>query len=147
MRPCSAPVGVAVFPKEPAMKTKPLFFVLAAAVIVAAAGCAATQPFSQLDGYRWNKAGLDTFDVTIISVDGEHYIQRGTPIMITPGQHKIVVQGPSTAGFRYGAQRTLELNVEPCTRYWLEARKENALQQDFTPAVNYSDRISGCPAG
>ena len=55
--------------------------------------------------------------------------------------------GPPTAGFRYGEQRTLELNVEPCTRYWLEARKQNALQQDFTPAVNYSDRISGCRAG
>ncbi len=115
--------------------------------VVGLSACATTQPFAQLDGYRWNKTGLDTFDVTIISVDGEHYIQRGSPIMIAPGQHKIVVQGPPTAGFRYGEQRTLDLNVEPCMRYWLEARKQNALQQDFTPAVNYSDRISGCKAG
>ena len=129
------------------MKTKRLLAVAAVAAIGITAGCATTQPFSQLDGYRWNKAGLDTFDVTIISVDGEHYIQRGTPIMISPGSHKIIVQGPPTAGFRTGAQKTLDLNVEPCTRYWLEARKQNALQQDFTPAVNYSDRISGCSAG
>src|SRR5204863_10193051 len=119
-------------PKEPAMKIKSLFVV---AAIAALAGCA-TQPFSQLDGYRWNKVTLNTFDVTIISVDGEHYIQRGVPIMVAPGQHKIVVQGPRTVAATTGTQRTLDLNVEPCTRYWLEARKVNPLMQDFEPAVN-----------
>jgi hypothetical protein len=126
------------------MKTKTL---LVLAAIAATAGCATNQPFAQLDGYRWSKVGLNTFDVTIISVDGEHYVQRGVPIMITPGQHKIVVQGPPTAGFRFGEQRTLDLNVEPCTRYWLEARKENSLQQNFEPAVNYQEPISGCNRG
>jgi hypothetical protein len=126
------------------MKTKTL---LVLAAIAATAGCATNQPFAQLDGYRWSKVGLNTFDVTIISVDGEHYVQRGVPIMITPGQHKIVVQGPPTAGFRFGEQRTLDLNVEPCTRYWLEARKENSLQQNFEPAVNYQEPISGCSRG
>ena len=129
------------------MKTRYLTVLAAIAAIASIAGCATNQPFSQLDGYRWNKVGLNTFDVTIISVDGEHYVQRGTPILIPPGQHKIVVQGPSTAGFRYGAQRTLDLNVEPCTRYWLEARKANSLQQDFEPAVNYQEPISGCARG
>jgi hypothetical protein len=128
------------------MKTKYLLG-LAACAATTLAGCATNQPFSQLDGYRWTKTGLNTYDVTIISVDGEHYVQRGTPIIIKPGQHKIVVQGPPTAGFRYGEQRTLDLNVEPCTRYWLEARKANALQQDFVPAVNYEEPISGCTRG
>jgi len=126
------------------MKTKTL---LVLAAIAAIAGCATNQPYAQLDGYRWSKVGLNTFDVTIISVDGEHYVQRGVPIMITPGQHKIIVQGPPTAGFRYGEQRTLDLNVEPCTRYWLEARKQNSLQQTFEPAVNYQESISGCNRG
>jgi len=122
-------------------------FLLVAAF--AAAGCATVkEPFSQLDGYRWTRAGLNTYDVTIISVDGEHYIQRGsTPIIVTPGAHKIVVQGPPTGGFRYGEQRTLDLNVEPCTRYWLEARKPNSLSQDFEPGVNYSEPIAGCKKG
>jgi len=126
------------------MKTKTL---LVLAAVAAIAGCATNQPYAQLDGYRWSKVGLNTFDVTIISVDGEHYVQRGVPIMITPGQHKIIVQGPPTAGFRYGEQRTLDLNVEPCTRYWLEARKQNSLQQTFEPAVNYQEPISGCNRG
>jgi hypothetical protein len=124
------------------MKTKYLFLV---AALAAAAGCTTVEhPYAQLDGYRWNRVGLNTYDVTIISVDGEHYIQRQIPLIIAPGPHKIVVQGPPTAGFRYGEQRTLDLNVEPCTHYWLEARKENALQQNFVPAVNYAEPISGC---
>jgi hypothetical protein len=117
---------------------------LLAAAVVAAAGCATREPFAQLQGQRWNRVELNTFDVTIISVDGEHYVQRGSPIVISPGPHKIVVQGPPTAGFRYGQQRTLELNVEPCTRYWLEAKKANALAQDFEPRVNYREPIAGC---
>jgi hypothetical protein len=117
---------------------------LVLALAAAGSACATREPFSQLDGYRWNKVALNTYDVTIISVDGEHYIQRGLPITIAPGPHKIVVQGPPTAGFKFGQQRTLELNVEPCMRYWLEARKTNSLAQDFEPAVNYKEPISGC---
>ncbi|HXF44599.1 MAG TPA: hypothetical protein VNK91_00595 [Burkholderiaceae bacterium] len=109
-----------------------------------AAGCASNEPFAQLDGQRWNRVELNTYDVTIISVDGEHYVQRGTPIVIKPGPHKIVVQGPPTAGFRFGEQRVLELNAEPCMRYWLEAKKANALSQDFEPRVNYKEPIAGC---
>lgn len=120
---------------------KALWLVSAAAF---AAGCATGEPFSQLDGQRWRRAELNTYDVTIISVDGEHYVQRGTPIRIEPGPRKIVVQGPATAGFRFGEQRTLELNVEPCTRYWVEAKKATALSQDFEPRVNYKEPITGC---
>lgn len=116
---------------------------LAAAALLA--GCATSDNFSQLDGQRWRKAELNTFDVTIISVDGKHYLQRaGEPLRVEPGAYKIVVQGPPVAGFRFGEQRTLELNVEPCVRYWLEAKKDNSLAQDFVPRVNYSEPISGC---
>jgi len=115
----------------------------AASMIVAA--CATPEGFAYLQGGRWKKAELNTFDVMIISVDGKHYIERpGQPVMIEPGNRKIVIQGPPVAGFRYGEQRTLELDVQPCTRYWFEAKKENALSQDFVPRVNYSEPIAGC---
>lgn len=109
--------------------------------------CATTDTFSYIQGQRWKKAELNTFDVTIIRVDDKDYIQRGdTPIRIDPGLHRIVVQGPPAAGFRFGEQRTLTLDVKPCTRYWLEAKKDNALSQDFEPRVNYEEPIPGCGA-
>lgn len=120
-----------------------------AAVIAAAvlAGCAARpENFSFLHGERWRKVELNTFDVIIISVDGRHYIERpGAPIMVAPGLRRIVVQGPPAAGFTFGEQRTLTLEVKPCTRYWLEAKKANPLAQDFEPRVNHSEPIVGCP--
>ncbi len=119
--------------------------ILLPAVAALLAGCA-SYGYSQIDGYRWSKVELNTFDVTVISVDGEHYLQRATPVLVDPGPRKIVVQGPPTAGFRFGEQRTLELNVEPCTRYWLEAKKANSLSQDFEPRVNYKESIAGCDA-
>lgn len=112
------------------------------------AGCATSDTFSYIQGQRWLKSELNTFDVLVIRVDDQDYIQRGynDPIRIDPGSHKIVVQGPPTAGFRYGEQRTLALDVKPCTRYWLEAKKQNALSQDFEPRVNYAEPIAGCGA-
>lgn len=115
---------------------------LAAALL--AAGCAATDPFSQLTGQRWRKAELNTYPVIIISVDGTHYIERNVPLMIEPGPRKIVVQAPPAAGFSFGEQRTLELDVKPCTRYWIEAKKSSPLAQDFEPRINYEEPLSGC---
>ena len=118
---------------------------VAASLAVLLAACATTDTFSYIQGQRWTKAELNTFDVTIIRIDDKDYIQRGyDPIRIEPGLHKIVVQGPPTAGFRFGEQRTLTLDVKPCTRYWLEAKKANALSQDFEPRVNYAEPIPGC---
>jgi hypothetical protein len=116
---------------------------LAASALLA--GCATSQTFSQLTGQRWLRAELNTFDVLVISVDGTSFIERpGAPVRVDPGLREIVVQGPSTAGFRFGEQRTLKLDVQPCTRYFLEARKANSLSRDFEPRVNFSEPIAGC---
>lgn len=116
---------------------------LAASALLA--GCATSQTFSQVTGQRWLRAELNTFDVLVISVDGTSFIERpGAPVRVDPGLREIVVQGPSTAGFRFGEQRTLKLDVQPCTRYFLEARKANSLSQDFEPRVNFSEPIAGC---
>jgi len=115
------------------------------AVSAVLAGCATSDTFSYVQGQRWRKAELNTFDVSIIRVDDRDYIQRlNEPLRIDPGLRHIVVQAPPIAGFRYGEQRTLTLDVKPCTRYWLEAKKATALSQDFEPRVNYVEPIAGC---
>jgi hypothetical protein len=123
-------------------------FAVSGSVAALLAACATADTFSYIQGQRWKKAELNTFDVTIIRVDDQDYIQHGAaPIRIDPGLHRIVVQGPPTAGFRFGAQRTLTLEVKPCTRYWLEAKKDNPLAQDFEPRVNYEEPIPSCGSG
>ncbi len=109
-------------------------------------GCASSsEKFSFLDGERWSRVELDTYDTLILSVDGNSYAYNSR-IKVEPGPHRIVFQTRPVAGFSYSPQKALELDVEPCMRYWFEAKRANGLQQDFEPRVNYKESIAGCGA-
>jgi hypothetical protein len=121
-----------------------------APVIIACAlalpGCATREAFSYLDGERWSRVEKDTFDTSIVSVDGKYYTYNSR-IRVEPGRHHIVFRTRPAPGFLYSAEKALDLDIEPCTRYWFEARKANAIAQDFEPRVNYKDSITGCGTG
>jgi hypothetical protein len=106
-------------------------------------GCATSEKFSFLDGERWNRVELDTYDTVILSVDGKSYSENSR-IRIDPGRHHIVFQTRPAAGFTFSPRKELDLDVEPCTRYYFEAKRTNALTQDFEPRVNYKEPIAGC---
>jgi hypothetical protein len=114
-------------------------------LLCAAAGLSAcaTQKFSYLDGYRWTKVEMNTYDAYIVSVDGHSY-PYNSKIRVDPGPHHIVFQTTPAAGFTLSQEKALDIDIEPCTRYWFEAKRANRLQQDFEPRVNYKEPISGC---
>jgi hypothetical protein len=119
------------------------FAVAAAAVLVALGGCASTgYHFSQLVGDRYFKTNLDTYPVSINQVDGRSYLGRA-PVLVDPGLRQIVVQGPPTA-VNLQETRTIDLDVKPCTRYYLVALKENRLDNDFTVKVDFEEPVAGC---
>jgi len=113
------------------------------AIAVTAAACATQEPFAHLNGFRWSRVELNTFDTRIVSVDGVTRLQN-EKLTVEPGVRTIVLEAPPAAGFRRGEERTIVLKVEPCMQYWFEARRTNPLSQDFEPRVNHSDRIAGC---
>jgi hypothetical protein len=116
---------------------------VAAATAVALGGCASTgYHFSQLVGDRYFKTSIDTYPVSINEVDGRSYLGRA-PVLVDPGPRKIVVQGPPTP-VNLMETRTLELDVKPCTRYYLVAVKSNRLDNDFTVKVDYEEPVAGC---
>lgn len=123
------------------MKLKQTLLAAAAALT----GCATYDTFSYIDGNRYFHASLNTFSVIVLDVDGQSDLRN--PVWVDPGKRVIRVQGPSTAGFTFGETRTLTLDVKPCTRYYLKAVKQNPLQQDFTPEVDYEEPIAGCRTG
>jgi hypothetical protein len=108
---------------------------------LAVTGCA-TDSLSYVQAGRYFRAHIDTYDAILISIDGKSTTQR--PAVIDPGQRTIVVQGLPTAGFHYGEQRAMTLDVKPCMRYWIAARKDNKLSQDFQPYIDYAEPIAGC---
>ena len=119
-------------------------FVLAS-LVAGLASCATREEFSYLDGERWVRSELLTYDTVILAVDGHSYTYNDR-IRVEPGEHHIVFETQPAAGFTFSPRKELVLNVEPCTRYYFEAKRQNALQQDFEPRVNYKYYIGGCGA-
>ncbi|MEO8311606.1 MAG: hypothetical protein ABI520_10570 [Caldimonas sp.] len=118
-------------------------FVAALAGIVALAGCASTDyHYSQLSGKRYYRAPIDTYDVTIVRVDGKDTLQR--PVLVDPGLRKVVVQGPPGGAARLGEEREIALEVRPCMRYYLVAHRANKLASDFDIRVDYQEPVGGC---
>jgi hypothetical protein len=113
------------------------------ATAVCMAGCSTSKPFSYLDSERWSRVEMNTYDTTIVSVDGTSYPYRSR-IVVDPGRHHIVFQTKAAAGFESSPQKSLDLDVEPCVRYWFEAKRANPLQQDFELRINHTEPIAGC---
>ena len=117
--------------------------VAAALVVAALSACASTDyHYSQLVGKRYNRAPIDTYDVTILSVDGKDTLYR--EVLVDPGVRKVVVQGPPGGTRSVGDQREISLDVRPCTRYYLVAVKSTALANDFTVRIDHQEPVSGC---
>ncbi len=116
----------------------------AAAMAVAALGACASSDYhySQLYGSRHYRAPIDTYDVTIVRVDGSDTTFR--PVLVDPGPRKIVVQGPPGGTRGPGQEREIDLNVAPCTRYYLVAVKGNRLASDFAVRIDYQESVGGC---
>ena len=117
--------------------------VIAIVAVTMLAACASTDyHFSQLYGKRHNRAPIDTYDVTIVRVDGKDTLMR--PVLVEPGLRKVVVQGPPGGAATFGEQREIALDVRPCTRYYLVAVKPNRLASDFEVRVDYQEPVGGC---
>ena len=117
----------------------------AAAVVGIAAltACASTDyHYSQLLGKRYYRAPIDTYDVTILRVDGKDTLSR--QVLVDPGLRKVVVQGPPGGAAHLGEQREIALDVRPCTRYYLVAHRANKLASDFDVRVDYEEPVGGC---
>ena len=105
--------------------------------------CASTDyHFSQLYGKRYYRAPIDTYDVTILRIDGKDTLIR--PALVEPGVRKVVVQGPPGGALHLGEEREIALDVRPCTRYYLVAVKSNRLASDFDIRIDYEEPVGGC---
>lgn len=117
-------------------------FVLAS-LVAGLVSCATREQFSYLYGDRWVRSELDTYDTVILAVDGHSYTYNDR-IRVEPGEHHIFFDTLPSSGFSFSPRKELVLNVEPCTRYYFEAKRQNNAQQDFELRVNYKEPIPGC---
>jgi len=121
------------------MKRRACILLAAAAVLLQ--GCATGTTFSQLVGERYFLTRLDTYPVTILSVDGRSTILSTQ--YVEPGLRRLVLQGPP-GGAGFSALETFELEVKPCMRYYIVAVKTSPLDSDFRPQVDFMQPLAGC---
>jgi hypothetical protein len=116
----------------------------AAAVLAALAGCASGgYSYSQLDGYRYHKAEIDTYPVLITKVDGQS-AELKTPVRVDAGPHVVAVQTYPDRRNSLREERSIDLDVKPCTHYYLVAVKPTSISTDFTVKVDYEEPVAGC---
>jgi len=116
-------------------------FTGAVALLALLQSCATGTVFSQLVGERYFVTRLDTYPVTILSVDGRS--STLSTQYVEPGLRKLVLQGPP-GGSGVSALVGFDLEVKPCARYYVVAVKASPLDSAFTPQVDFVQPLAGC---
>jgi hypothetical protein len=64
--------------------------------------------------------------------------------VIAPGRHKVTLDLPPRKGFNLATQYDLDLEAQPCVRYYVAAKLDSATTQTWTPVVRSTERIGEC---
>lgn len=113
-----------------------------AAVVMA--GCQTWGPtWSEVSGARYTRVALDRRPAILIRVGDESVGRAQQPFKVAPGTYRIEVQSPRHAHFT-GTIKSLNVNVDPCERYYINAQFENPASPDWMPVIDYVESIPGC---
>jgi len=108
-------------------------------------GCASMMSsYSEVTGDRYNLAPIDRRSVEIVRVGSTTGWANNRPVQVDPGTYPVVVASRPHGGFAGGKQETLELKVEPCKRYYINAQYPNPVAADYEIVVDYVETIAGC---
>ncbi|WP_394779803.1 hypothetical protein [Undibacterium sp.] len=116
---------------------------VAGPAIVAVAACS-TAPLSFLDGRLQPVSRMEnnTYSVRVISIDGDYSLQNPRPV--SPGLHTLVVSAAPGHGARNVDPQTFTFAVEPCTRYFLGAKRTSKVAAGWDLSVEDKEAVSGC---
>jgi hypothetical protein len=127
------------------MKRLP-FAYLSFALALFAASCATGGPYDQPYSIIVTDTAPQTDPllrpVIVNRVDGQSITDNRA--VVPPGRHEVVLDLPPRAGFHSATQRTLALDTAPCVRYYVMARLETQITQEWTPVVKYTEPIGEC---
>ena len=108
-------------------------------------GCQTWGPtWSELTGQRYNVTIMNRRPASINMVDNQGAFVDPNLVRVEPGKHRIVLQAVAP-GWPGGPDlEVMNLDVEPCKRYYLNAQFENTISPNWTPVVDFVEPIAGC---
>ncbi|MBV8657912.1 MAG: hypothetical protein JO142_08850 [Burkholderiales bacterium] len=113
--------------------------------LLALTGCA-TNPVgtSLIDGSRkYDRADFHLYQVRVLAIDGDYSVDRN-PVRAAPGEHELLVATAPVAGFHDEPTKKVKFKVEPCKWYYIAARREERLSQDFELVTQEVEPLAGC---
>ncbi|MBV8468092.1 MAG: hypothetical protein JO218_19275 [Burkholderiales bacterium] len=117
---------------------------LLAAATAMLPACATLPGISMLDGSRqYDRTDYHLERVWVTEIDGSSSVDRN-PVRVDPGDHTLMVQAHAVAGFHEPPVMTVKFHVEPCKTYYLAARRENRLSQQFELVTQEVEPLAGC---
>jgi hypothetical protein len=131
---------------ESAMKSVSLLRAFVAVAVVAWLGTAcADYQYSRIVGTRYHRVPIDTYPLQIVRVDERQApLNPREPTLVEPGLHNVVVATYPSPTSRLGDEKTMQLQVEPCTQYYLVAVKSTRVSRDYEVRIDHQERVPGC---
>ena len=120
-----------------------LFTVLPLALL--AGGCQTWGPtWSEVTGARYNTA-IEWRRPAVIERINDQGAFANNPIKVEPGMKRIVLSAVAPQPAPGGSElRVMELEVEPCKLYYINAQYKNNIDIAWTPVIDYVQPIAGC---
>jgi hypothetical protein len=97
--------------------------------------------WSEVTGIRYHRAMADRWPARIVAVGSDAVFQ--TPYRVTPGAYRVAVESPRHDGFP-GTIQELDLKIEPCKRYYINAQFDGPVGPNWRPVVDETETIAGC---
>jgi hypothetical protein len=119
------------------------FLPIALAAATAAFAGPYDQPYAIITTDRAPSADAKLRPVIVNRVDGES-VGSDNRAVVAPGTHKVTVDLPPRRGFKVGTQNTFELSASPCMRYYVAAKLENPVTQEWVPVVRTAELMGDC---
>ena len=113
-----------------------------ALLLLTVVGCASTAHLSFVHGDLQTRVHRDLYPVTILAVDGE--LSFDSPRAVAPGPRWLLLQAAPAQGAGVVPQKAIVLRVEPCTRYYLAAKRQSPMASDWEVVVERKEPVSGC---
>ena len=118
---------------------------VALASIVAVAGCASTAPLSFIEGVPLTKTDPTLHPLRLVAIDGHMEFNRpGEPAMVSPGLRELVLEAAPSEGVHRHIQKGYSIAIEPCTHYYLAARRDSPMESDWALVVDRKEPVAGC---
>lgn len=128
--------------------SRPFTVLLALAVLAplplaaAPAAPAANGPQSYVDGNPQTKNNPQIAAVRIITVDGERPLN--VPFALPPGPHWIEAVPQTASAAQAPKSQSFVLKIQPCTYYYLAARRNPVVQGSWKMIVDAEETITSC---